>query len=254
MLRLASASLAWPAAMFVWGPGFVSEAHRHQCVQLLLAMKGTVRVRSRPEEEWTECGGALVRPGAVHEVQARDGMFLIAFVDAQSELGVALSRRLQGDLSCLTASQVARWQAVLGPRLGQRGVESWVKQQLPRGRGASRIHPRVNRVLKHLRGSIGISEDFSLETLAAISGLSRSRFMHAFTETVGVPLRPYILWLRVQHAACELRKGSNVTDAAHSAGFADAAHLDRTFRRMLGMTPSELALAKRSTIQVGARA
>jgi len=69
--------------------------------------------------------------------------------------------------------------------------------------------------------------------------------MHIFTESVGVPLRPYILWLRLQRAACDLMEGYSVTSAAHSAGFSDGAHLTRTFRRMLGMTPTDLALRKR---------
>jgi AraC-like DNA-binding protein len=75
--------------------------------------------------------------------------------------------------------------------------------------------------------------------------LSPSRFMHVFTESVGVPVRPYILWLRLQRAACDLMTGTSVTSAAHNAGFSDAAHLTRTFRRMLGTTPTDLALRKR---------
>ena len=39
--------------------------------------------------------------------------------------------------------------------------------------------------------------------------------------------------------------GASVTRAAHHAGFADGAHMTRTFRRMLGATPSDLALQKR---------
>jgi AraC-like DNA-binding protein len=69
--------------------------------------------------------------------------------------------------------------------------------------------------------------------------------MHVFTESTGVPLRPYILWLRLQRACCDLMGGGTVTAAAHNAGFSDAAHLTRTFRRMLGMTPTDLALRKR---------
>src|SRR5262249_56386848 len=124
-------------------------------------------------------------------------------------------------------------------------VERWVRTHLLHQRRPVKIHPRVNRVLKYLREKLGVSDDFSLKTLASISGLSQSRFMHVFTESVGVPLRPYILWLRLQRAACDLQDGATITSAAHSAGFSDGAHLTRTFRRMLGMTPTDLALGKR---------
>jgi AraC-like DNA-binding protein len=70
--------------------------------------------------------------------------------------------------------------------------------------------------------------------------------MHVFTESVGLPLRRYILGLRLQRACSELKAGSNVTSAACCAGFSDAAHLTRTFRRMLGITPTNLFPHKRS--------
>ena len=120
-----------------------------------------------------------------------------------------------------------------------------MRTELLYGRRPVKIHPRVNRVLKYLREKLGVSDDVSLKRLAGISSLSQSHFMHIFTESVGVPLRPYILWLRLQRAACDLLDGATVTSAAHNAGFSDGAHLTRTFRRMLGLTPTDLALRKR---------
>ena len=58
--------------------------------------------------------------------------------------------------------------------------------------------------------------------------------MHVFTESIGIPLRPYLSWLRVQRAAMAIVNGSLLGEAAHTAGFADASHMTRTFKRMLG--------------------
>jgi AraC-like DNA-binding protein len=238
-------SLVWPAAMIVWGPGFTTAGHRHHCVQLVMAMRGTLLIRGNPDARWMTCGAALVRPDAPHEVDARDTTVLIGFVDSESELGAALSERIEGEISCISEGQVARWRRALGRMPTEARVERWVRTQLLHRRRAVRIHPGVNRILKHLREKLGISDDFSLKTLAGVSGLSQSRFMHVFTESMGVPLRPYVLWLRLQRACCDLMAGASVTAAAHSAGFSDAAHLTRTFRQMLGMTPTDLALRKR---------
>src|SRR5262249_9357536 len=141
--------------------------------------------------------------------------------------------------------QLARWRSILGEVLSDASVERWVRTELLHRRRPVKLHPNVHRVINYLRERIGVSSNFSLKTLADVSGLSQSRFMHVFTESVGVPLRPYILWLQLQRAACELMDGRTVTEAAHSAGFSDAAHLTRTFRRMLGTTPSDLAFRKR---------
>ena len=238
-------ALVWPAAMIVWGPGFTTAGHRHHCVQLVMAMQGTLLIRGGSDDPWMTGGAALVRPDATHEVDARNTTVLIGFVDSESELGAALSERIEGDICCISEAQVARWRVALGRMPTEARVERWVRTALLHRRRPVRIHPGVSLVIRHLRQKLGISDDFSLKTLAGISGLSQSRFMHVFTESMGVPLRPYVLWLRLQRACCDLMAGASVTAAAHSAGFSDAAHLTRTFRRMLGMTPSDLALRKR---------
>jgi AraC-like DNA-binding protein len=108
------------------------------------------------------------------------------------------------------------------------------------GECSRRIHPRVQRVLEYLQEQELERHHTSLVWLAQIAQLSPSRLMHVFTESVGIPLRPYLLRLRVQRAAGALAAGHTVTEAAHAAGFADAPHLTRTFRRILGASPRDL--------------
>jgi AraC-like DNA-binding protein len=238
---------AWPAAMFVWGPGFLSTPHRHPCLQLTLALRDSLRIRSGPGTAWRRCAAALVRHNAVHEIDARGTPVLLAYVHAESELGATLAELVAGDITCLSPALAARWRLTLGAPVSETRVDQWVRDDLLNGGPPVTIDGRVERVLTYARRHIGTSRDFSLTALAAVAGLSRSRFMHLFTATLGAPLRPYLRWLRVQRAACELLAGVRISTAAHRAGFADAAHLNRTFRRMLGMTPREIVYHARQS-------
>jgi transcriptional regulator GlxA family with amidase domain len=102
------------------------------------------------------------------------------------------------------------------------------------------VHPRVRKLLRHL-AALPADADTSLAALAEVVGLSPGRLMHAFTASIGIPLRPYLGWLRLQRAAVAVVGGAPLSDAAHAAGFADAAHMTRTFRKMFGTPPSALA-------------
>jgi len=80
----------------------------------------------------------------------------------------------------------------------------------------------------------------TLAGLAAAAHRSPSRLAHRFRAATGVPLRRYVLWCRLRAAAQAAMRGSSLTEAAHEAGFADSAHLSRTFRATFGIAPSFL--------------
>lgn len=61
------------------------------------------------------------------------------------------------------------------------------------------MHPRVHRLVHELQ-ELPPDADLSLAALARRAGLSPSRFMRVFTESLGIPLRPYLKWLRFQRA------------------------------------------------------
>jgi AraC-like DNA-binding protein len=236
-----ASAFAWPAALFVWGPGSWSDLHRHHCVQLVLALHGMLRFRERERQRWTSGGAVLILPDAWHEVDARGTDVLIGFIDAESELGVAASHWTHGQVAAVDSSTVAAWREQLGrPVLSAAKVEPWVTGTLLRDRRQPQIDRRIQRVLQTLPQRLADEQAVSLESLATSVRLSPSRFLHLFKESVGVPLRPYVLWLRLQCGARELARGRSVTDAAHAAGFADAAHFSRTFRATMGATPRQV--------------
>lgn len=100
------------------------------------------------------------------------------------------------------------------------------------------IDPRIQAALDFMKQQP--DRKAPLAVIAATVGLSEGRLGHLFGEQIGIPIRRYLLWLRLVQAIDLLFKNVSLTAAAHDAGFADSAHFTRTFRRMFGVTPSEL--------------
>jgi AraC family transcriptional regulator len=99
---------------------------------------------------------------------------------------------------------------------------------------------RILRAIAHIRTHL--DRPITLDEAADVACLSPSRFRHLFVEQTGSALRPYILWRRFLHVWELLMAGESLSTAAHSAGFADAAHLTRTCRQMFGFPPSAMQM------------
>lgn len=100
------------------------------------------------------------------------------------------------------------------------------------------IDPRIRKVIQILKEETNTAPP--LRELAGKVGLSGGRLIHLFTEQVGIPIRRYLLWIKLNRAITALSLSKNLTDAAHLAGFSDSAHFSRTFLRMFGIQPSEI--------------
>src|SRR5262245_2289756 len=238
----------WPAALIVWSPGFTSTPHRHPAMQLVLTLSGSLRIRGGRSRRWKRCGAALVRSNAVHEVDTPRNSVVLAYVHPQSELGVALAELLIDDITPVAPRLVAGWRATLGSPVSREMVGHWITRRLLNGQLPDG-DARLRRVLKYMRARIATSNHFPLSELALVAGLSASRFQHVFRQEFGVAVRPYIRWLRLQWAACDLIAGESLSQAAHAAGFSDAAHMSRTFRSTLGVAPSDIS--RRAHVNLG---
>src|SRR5262245_34405505 len=233
---------SWPAAMVVWGPGGLWTSHSHHSVQVTVALAGTLRVRARRQVEWLTCEAVAIPSDVGHEIDARGAFVLIAYVDPESVLASLCLDEIGSVVKPLSDDVVAQWREALGSyqTLDSQRVQLWVTRELSNDCRSRPMHAGVRRVLEHLRDDDLERQQTSLTALAAVAGLSRSRLMHAFTESIGIPLRPYLRWLRVQRAVCALYSGHTVTEAAHLAGFSDASHFARSLRRTLGATARQL--------------
>jgi AraC-like DNA-binding protein len=192
-----------------------------------------------------EAAGVLTAPDVEHAIDPGAGEVLLVFVDPESDAGARLVAAISPPLRWITPAErdLLVRESDPGAIVGAEGA-AWTARAIEILGGAQpsarrRVHPRVRKLLRLLAADPR-EDGASLETLAAVVGLSPSRLMHVFTESLGIPLRPYLAWLRLQRAAHAITAGLSLAEAAHAAGFADAAHMTRTFRKMFGVTPSSL--------------
>lgn len=230
----------WPPLLATRGPGGRSAAHAHHAMHLVLALDGALAVTSPSQQS---AAGVLTAPDATHAIDASGTDVMLVFIDPESDVGAALRPTIVGALRTLSeAERDALVRDAEPMAIMREGGAAWTSRAVA-VLGASpvaavrRVHPRVRKVLRLLRDG---ERETSLDALAADVGLSAGRLMHVFTESTGIPLRPYLVWLKLQRAAAAIASRVPLGEAAHAAGFADSAHMTRTFRRMLGVPPSTL--------------
>ena len=92
---------------------------------------------------------------------------------------------------------------------------------------------RVQRALDQVDALL--SGKVSAAAVAEAAHLSLSQLERLFSAQLGLPVRRLVLWRRLRLAIRFILLGSTLTDAAHGAGFADAAHFSRTMRSLFGV-------------------
>jgi AraC-like DNA-binding protein len=101
--------------------------------------------------------------------------------------------------------------------------------------------PKDARIARVVREIEHRPEAFArLQDAAALACLSPSRFRARFDAELGLPFRRYRLWRRMAAVMRKVAAGGSLTEAAHAAGFSSSAHLSSTFKRMFGLTASNL--------------
>jgi AraC family transcriptional regulator len=96
---------------------------------------------------------------------------------------------------------------------------------------------RLQRVYDYVREHI--SQELSLQELAAVAGLSNSYFNVQFRESTGMPVHQYVISMRVAYALDMLvRTSLPVADVALQSGFSNQSHLSLHMRRLHGVTPA----------------
>lgn len=155
-------------------------------------------------------------------------VFTSAGVSAGIDLALAL---VESDCGAMLARQVARNLVLFMQRPGGQSQFS-----VPLS-----IKPPENHLLRKAVELIAAhpDRDYSLDSLAALVGLSPRQVSRLFASELGAsPLR-FVEQVRLDHAQALLAAGHSVSRAAKASGFGSAESMRRIFHQRLHVSPSE---------------
>jgi len=111
------------------------------------------------------------------------------------------------------------------------------KGDIAQGMLAGLMHPQLKNVLQQLHNQP--EEHWSLEKMAGLALMSRSKFAEVFKGVIGQTPNDYLVSWRVGVAQSLLKQGKNVSIVANSVGYETASALARVFRKQTNMSPKE---------------
>ncbi len=88
--------------------------------------------------------------------------------------------------------------------------------------------------------SAHLADRIDLADVSSHVGMSPYHFCRVFKESTGLTFKQYLTRRRVEWAKCRLRKSdSRVTEVAYDVGFGSLSQFNRSFARVVGLSPSD---------------
>jgi AraC-like DNA-binding protein len=205
------------------GPATTGTRVAHDAACAVLPHRGVTALVDEQEVE----GLAWIRPRQRHTL----GSTRVTLVFFDPDHRVARARPWEYE----PAASLEDVRAAVDAWLGGAPFRAEAIESLAR-RAAPRLDARAAGAVRRVHDD----PTLSLRDLSPSAGLSPSRLRHLLREETGVPFSRLALWAKLTRAVAAIARGENLARAASEAGFADHAHLTRTFVSMFGQRPSEL--------------
>ncbi|MCF6348345.1 MAG: helix-turn-helix transcriptional regulator [Flavobacteriaceae bacterium] len=221
------------------GKSIETERHTHHALEFIFGIEQPFNLVS-DEEKLSDIYGVVIHPNYPHQFIGADIDVQYLFIFLEPELLQVSQIKNHYNLTSqktATLSSLSRFpnpEKVIDFSFFTEVLEIPIIHT-----GITEIDSRIKNVIELIKSNLEEGQ-ISSDTLAKSIFLSESRFSHLFKEQIGIPVRRYILWCRIQEALKELLKGNNFTKSAHAAGFSDSAHFSRTFSEMFGVSPSSV--------------
>lgn len=101
--------------------------------------------------------------------------------------------------------------------------------------------PGLVRAVEFIRDNY--TRSLKLEEVCSAANLSPSYLIRAFKHKFGMTPHAYLINCRIEFSRSQLRRGHPIAEVALAAGFADQAHLQRSFKKFVAATPGQYRAA-----------
>lgn len=226
------------------GQNVVTKFHTHHAIEIMISFDS--RCTLNTTEETASDRGLLLHHDVLHSVHS-EGFVLFIYTSPETLLGKRLDHVLGANkLLAIHENVVDQIKIYIGDLINHEFPEADVIRYLTTLlvkdilQTETNYTPdiRITAVLNHIKTNL--NRPVNHHELKEIACLSESRLLHLFKKEMGIPIRKYVLWCRLQQAIKIYLTGQTLTQSAQLAGFSDVAHLTRTFVSMFGMNPSQI--------------
>ncbi|BAN49305.1 helix-turn-helix domain-containing protein [Metapseudomonas resinovorans] len=123
----------------------------------------------------------------------------------------------------------------------QQAFDTWLDRLLTQNHQPSAApNPRLEHLLALVKDAdIETSAEQLWQSFRLRYPSTQAHCSHWLQDSIGIPLRKLLLWQKLRRALEALSGAHGATEVAHSAGFADSAHLSRICLRTFGLRPSQ---------------
>ena len=104
-------------------------------------------------------------------------------------------------------------------------------------RRAFGVGNEIARLIEHV--SSNLSEEITVEDMAAHVGMSRAVFHRKFKQATTMSPLQFVKGIRLNNAAMRMAGGMTVNEAALAVGYASASQFSREFKRLYGQSPKQ---------------
>lgn len=237
----------WHNRALIFGVPTDTAPHSHYALQLSVGLDKEFGLRCGNNQSPEVMRAALIGANVPHSFDHSSGLLVNLYLDAESRAAREIVNRFSlknylkiepQDIEAFLPDLQNGLEQSLSCEKAFALTENLLQVLFQIKKVQSPIDSRIERALEILKNAP--DNLISADAVAAEVFLSPSRFAHLFRAEVGLPVRRYLLWRRLRNAVRLLGENESLTTVAHAAGFADSAHLTRTFRQMFGLAPSEI--------------